>query len=456
MSAAAAVPAVSLTDAFKLAVEHEQAGRLDDAERVLQQILAAAPDQPDTLHLLGVVAARRERFADAAELIERALRTRPDNGLYYRNICEIYRRLSRLEEAMAAGRRAVELAPEDPHALVNLAIIYYDCLQLAEGIACSEAAIALAADLPSAHFELAEALLVLGRFARGWEEYEWRFRIAGAGALMPPTDKPHWDGRAMDGKLLLIADQGYGDVIQFSRFLPWAASLCPNLEIACARDMQPIVAQLLPDVRMFDHWQDAPDFAAYSSFSGLPKRYSVGMDNIPARTAYLKADPELIERWRRRITALTPPGYRRIGITWAGRPTHNNDFNRTASLDDFAPLAGMEKTALISLQKGTAQSRIGRYLGRAPLLNVGPEIFSYGDTMAILEVLDLLVSVDTSVAHLAGAMGRPAWVLLPFAPDWRWLLERTDSPWYPSLTLFRQPRPRDWGSVMQRVVAALR
>jgi hypothetical protein len=220
--------------------------------------------------------------------------------------------------------------------------------------------------------------------------------------------------------------------------------------------MQPIVAQIVPDVRLFDHWQDAPDYAAYSSFSGLPKRYALRMDNIPARGAYLRADPALTEAWRRRIAALTPPGYRRIGIAWAGRPSHNNDFNRTASLDDFAPLAASEKTVLVSLQKGTAQSQVGRYLGRAPLLNLGPEIHFYADTMAILEVLDLLVSVDTSVAHLAGAMGRPAWVLLPFAPDWRWLLQRTDSPWYPSLTLFRQPRPKDWGSVMQRVVAALR
>jgi hypothetical protein len=268
-------------------------------------------------------------------------------------------------------------------------------------------------------------------------------------------ERPQWDGTPMDEKLLLIADQGYGDVIQFSRFLPWAARSCRDIEIACAREMHPIVAQILPGVRLFDRWQEAPDFAAYCSFSGLPKRFGLTLRNIPTKPAYLNADPALVCAWKARIDALAPPGYLRVGIAWAGRPSHNNDFNRTTTLASFAEIAELPGVALVALQKGAAQNQVGRYFGRAPLLNLGPEIQSYTDTMAVLECLDLVVSVDTSLVHLAGALGRDALVMLPFAPDWRWLLDRTDTPWYPSVRLFRQPVPRQWGPVTQSIAGVI-
>jgi tetratricopeptide (TPR) repeat protein len=212
---------ITLQEAFERAVAHEQEGRLEDAERLLELILATVPEQPDALHELGIVAARRKNFVEAARLIERAIAGRKDSSLHYRNICEIYRRLGRLEEAIAAGKRAVELNPKDPHCRVNLAIIYYASCEFEKSAECCEEALALAPKLPGAHFELAEALLVRGEFERGWEEYEWRFQIAGAKQPMPKTDRPLWDGKPVDGHLLLVADQGFGDVIQFARFLPW-------------------------------------------------------------------------------------------------------------------------------------------------------------------------------------------------------------------------------------------
>jgi hypothetical protein len=150
-----------------------------------------------------------------------------------------------------------------------------------------------------------------------------------------------------------------------------------------------------------------------------------------------------------------PAGYRRVGVAWAGRPTHVNDRNRSAALSIFAPLSELPRLALISLQKGPAQGQIGAYWRRAPLVNLGPEVADFADTMAILEAFDLLVTVDTAVAHLAGAMGRPVWLALPFAPDWRWLLDRDDSPWYPTLRLFRQPAPRQWDPVVAEVARRL-
>ena len=457
ISAPSAPASVSLDEAYKLASEHEQQGRFDEAERLLAAILARHPDQPDALHLSGILAARRNRFADAAAQMQRALDRGMSPALVCRNLCEVYRRLGRLDDAVAVGRRAVALAPNDPHALVNLAIIHYDRLELAEGMACSERAIAIDPNLPGAHFELSEALLLSGDFSRGWDEYEWRFRIAGAGKLMPDTDKPQWDGRSMpDGTLLLIGDQGFGDVIQFGRYIPWAARRCPNTVLACSRDMRMVAGQFPGPTAMFDRWEQAPAFDAFCPLSGLPRLHGTRPDTVPIETIpYLRADAARAAAWSGRLDRLLPPGYRRIGIAWAGRPTHNNDYNRSTTLAACAPIADLPGIALVSLQKGPAAAQVGHYVGRAPLLNLGPEIADWSDTMAILHALDLVVSVDTSVAHLAGAMGRTAWVMLPRAPDWRWLLNRTDTPWYPTLRLFRQPAPRRWDRVTEEVAAAL-
>ena len=179
------------------------------------------------------------------------------------------------------------------------------------------------------------------------------------------------------------------------------------------------------------------------------------LDTIPSKGPYLHAEPSRTEVWRARLEDLLQPRTRRIGIVWAGRPTHNNDLNRSVSLSTFAPIAALGGISLVSLQKGPAQSAVADYSDRAPLLNLGAEIADFVDTMAIIETLDLVITVDTAVAHLAGAMGKLVWILLPYAPDWRWLLERSDSPWYPTARLFRQPSPGDWESVARAVAEAL-
>jgi hypothetical protein len=206
---------------------------------------------------------------------------------------------------------------------------------------------------------------------------------------------------------------------------------------------------------VFDHWERRPDFAAYCPLSGLPRLAGADLLSIPAEIPYLRSSPNKREAWADRLDALVPRGLRRIGIAWAGRPTHHNDRNRSTTLATFAPLSQIPGISLISLQKGAGQAQIGHYWGRAPLFNIGPELRDFADTMAVLDCLDLVVSVDTSVVHLAGAMGRPAWVMLPFAPDWRWLLDRSDSPWYPTLRLFRQSADRRWQPVMAEIAAEI-
>jgi Flp pilus assembly protein TadD len=448
---------VPVPEVLRIANEYERAGRMADAKRLLDCVLEASPNQGDALHLSGIVAFRMGDPARSLEFMEASLRHGIDTPLYLRNICEVYRTLGRLDDALATAQRATALAPADPLCLHNQAIIHFHRGELDACLECAGQALRIDPGLPGGHFVRAEALLQRGELAEGWEEYEWRFRIGGAAPLMPPTDKPQWDGAALgDRTLLLIADQGFGDAIQFSRYIPWAEQRCPNVAIACSAELAPLLRQVTARAKLFQRWPDCPDYAAFAALSGLPRLAGTRVESVPAPIPYLRADPARVALWKQRLDGLVPDGFRRIGVIWAGRPTHNNDRNRSALLTDFLPVANVPGIALLALQKGPKTGQAGEYYGRAPLINVGAEIQDYDDTMAILENLERLVTVDTSVAHLAGAMGRPVWIMLPRAPDWRWLLEREDSPWYPTVRLFRQTQVRRWDDVAQRIAAALR
>jgi hypothetical protein len=381
----------------------------------------------------------------------------PNVALFRRNLCEMYRKSGRYDDALRAGRMAVQLDPNDKFAQHNLNVLHYQRLELDAAIECAERALAIDPEMPGAHIGIAEASLARGDFARGWEAYEWRFRLAGAPPLLPATDKPQWDGSPLPAgqTLLLIADQGYGDVIQFARLIPWAASRCADIAIACSRPLHPVIRQLAGNGHVVDRWDELGEFAAYCPLSGLPRLAEIRLGTIPHQP-YLRADPADAERWEARLAALLPVGSRRIGIVWAGRGTHPNDDNRSMRLATLAPLGALPGVSLVSLQKGPAQAGIGYYWGRAPLVNLGPEIADFADTMAIIDRLERVVTVDTAVAHLAGAMGKEVRVMLPCAPDWRWLLDRADSPWYPSVRLFRQGADRDWAPVVAAIAEALR
>jgi Glycosyltransferase family 9 (heptosyltransferase)/Tetratricopeptide repeat len=447
---------VPMAELFMVAGHYERSGKMEEADRLLKHILAVAPNQPDTLHMSGIVAFRLGRQQEALEKMEKAIEFGIDIALYLRNICEVYRTLNRLDDAVAAARRAAALAPSDPLCLHNLAVIHYERVEIDASIAAAERALLMKPDMAGAHFARAEALLLRGDWAEGWEEYEWRFRIADAARMMPPTDKPQWDGEPFDdGILLFVADQGFGDVIQFSRYIPWALARCPDAAIACSSEMIPVLSQLLPRERIFIRWEDAPAFKRFIPLSGLPRLHGTPVDRVPAPVPYLHANPARVAAWTERLRRLAPGTQKRIGIVWAGRPTHNNDRRRSSKLADFAPIAALPGVALVSLQKGPSADQAGRYFGRAPLINIGAEVKDYTDTMALLECLDLVVTVDTSVGHLAAAMGKPVWILLATSPDWRWLLNRSDTPWYPTVRLFRQTVPRQWSDVFKEVAAAL-
>jgi Flp pilus assembly protein TadD len=443
-------------DSVALAIELEQAGKLAEAQACLDRVLERSPDEADAVHLAGVLAFRAGRRDEAARLMERSLGLGAPKHSYFRNLCEVYRNLGRYDEALVAGRKATAAMPNDPIAQINLAVLHYARGEPGPSIAAAERALAIDANLPAAHFALAEAYLLQGEFDRGWEEYEWRFRLKGVPSLMPKNDLPQWDGAPMtEGRLMLIADQGFGDCIQFARYIPWVAARASEVVVACGREMRPLIGQL-PGVKLlFERWDDCPPCTAFCPLSGLPRLHGTRLDTIPADIPYLRPGAAKVASWAARLEALCTPRYRRIGLAWAGRPTHLNDHNRSVALSALAPIAAVDGVTLVSLQKGSPQAQVGSYFGRAPLINLGPEIADFDDTMAIMEGLERVITVDTSIAHLAGAMGKPAWILLPHAADWRWLEERADTPWYPSVRLFRQPQHGDWESVTSLVAEAL-
>ena len=448
---------VSAGELLLIAHEYEQAKRLDDAARLLKHVLDAHPTHAGALHLMGVVAYRRGDKPRALALMEKAIEYGIDTPLYYRNIGEVYRVMGRHAEAAKAARKSVELNPGDPVALMNCAIILADQLLIDEAIGLFEQALAINPDMPAAHFGLAEALLSKGDFKRGWEEYEWRFRLPDVPPLMPKTDKPQWDGEPMDGTLVLIADQGFGDAIQFGRYIPWAAARAKTIIVACSKALKPLLAQLCPGVLLTNEWKEITGFDAWCPLTGLPRlAQTTSIEAIPADVPYLTPEPERVARWKAQLDTLTPEALRRVGVVWAGRPAHKNDWKRSMTLAALAPVTKLDGIALIVLQKGPEQKQTGAYYGRAPLVHLSAEVESFEDTMAIMAGLDLVLTVDTSVAHLAGAMGKPVWIMLPWCSEWRWLHGRPDSPWYPTARLFRQPGPNDWPGVAEQIAAALK
>ena len=440
-----------------LASEYLRMGRLDEAEALANAALAQEPNSADALHVLARVAFRRGELVRAAALATEAATHEPSAAQHVQLRRAIYEARGDFQEAAAAAQRVVELLPNDAMAYHELGAAL-GLLGDIDGVRrAAEAAIALSPDLASAHFMRATALLLTGEFAEGWREYEWRLRLQGTAGGIPPADWLRWNGTPMpeEQRLLLFADQGRGDIIQFARYIDWAAERCPNIVVSCPGEMWPVLRQFTVLRGIVEQWYQAGACVAYVPLGSLPMLAETRVASIPAPVPYLRANPARVATWRARLDSLLPAGARRIGLVWAGGSGHVNDRTRSMQLRDLEPLGALDDVSLVALQKGPAQAQVGQWFGRAPLLQLGPLLADFNDTMAVLDCLDLVVCVDTAVAHLAGAMGRPAWLMLPFAPDWRWLLGRDDTPWYPTLRLFRQSTPRDWSSVVRRIADAL-
>jgi len=305
----------------------------------------------------------------------------------------------------------------------------------------------------TARFNLAETLLLLGEFERGWREYRFRYSMAHTAGMARKVQLPRWNGQPIPGKTLLIHDeQGYGDTFQFMRMLPWAR------QRSGARVILEINAESLPLAQRAAGHDDItlrgtlpPAFDYHCEMMSLPMAMGLKLTDLPGPMPYLSADPARLEKWRARLADLPRP---LVALAWAGRPTHCNDANRSLTLAGLAPLA-LPGVTFLSIQKGPAAAQAAAPPAGMHIVSLSDEIVDFEDSAAILSLADLLISVDSSPVHLAGALGRPTWVMLPFVPDWRWLLERTDTPWYPGMRLFRQAARGDWAGVLSAMAAEL-
>lgn len=306
----------------------------------------------------------------------------------------------------------------------------------------------------STRFDLSETLLLLGDFDRGWREYSYRYSLAHTSRIERKVQRPRWDGRPIPGQTLLIHDeQGYGDTFQFMRMVAWAKERSQaNVILEINHDVASLAKRMAGFDQITLRGALPPAFDVHCEMMSLPMVLGLKLEDLPGEPMpYLSALPERREFWRQR---LQPYSGLKVALVWAGRPTHFNDANRSMQLSMLTPLA-QDGITLFSIQKGPTESDALNPPEGMPIVSLSPEIRDFEDTAAILAEVDLLISIDSSPVHLAGALGRPAWVMLPLLPDWRWLQARDDSPWYPSVRLFRQDQWGDWAGAISKVASAL-
>jgi Flp pilus assembly protein TadD len=433
-----------------------QAKRLNEANGICADVLAASPDHPAGLALQGIIAGMAGNPDAAVILLRKAITLRPGNATWYAHLSSLCRTTYQMEEALAAGQESIRLDPNNPEHLVNLSLIFVDVDDRERATACLLRAIGLKHDHADGHLALAQTLLAAGDFDPGWMEYEWRNLTEAGKATMPAMTSAAWNGmRIPNGRLLLVGDQGYGDTIQFARYIPMAAERCQELIVGCSAEMAPLLANI-PGVAQYCHrWTDVPGHAVHCRLSSLPYLFHTRLDTIPSEFPYLKADPARLAYWRERLDASLPRGVRRIGLAWTGRPTHPNDRRRSMALSQLAMLGSAGSAAFVSLQKPMPARDLPSMSLFPGMTDLSADLADFGETAALIENLDLVITVDTSMGHLAGALGKPAWILIPKAADWRWLLDREDTPWYPSVRLFRQQKPGAWDGPLEKLRSAL-
>jgi Flp pilus assembly protein TadD len=470
-------------DALALARDHYRAGRSGEAAFLCDAVLARDPGSAEAWHLLGL--ARRQagdaagavaaitralelapgvaaahfnlgnalaaqgRNEEAAARYRQALTLAPGFGAAHNNLGSALERLGRLAEAAAHFERAVALSPDDAEAALNLCSARHGQGRLEEALALARRAVQLKPDFAEGQWNEAVLLLTMGDLEAGFTKHEWRWRVG----QIAPRDLPGpvWQGESLAGRTILTyAEQGFGDTIQFLRYVPMLAAQGARVVVEVPKALARLAGSVAGASTVVAQGAALPDYDCQCALASLPLRFGTGLATIPADIPYLAADAAALARWRLRIGS----GGRRIGLVWAGSPLHRKDAQRSIPIELLAPLLDLPDTAWFSLQVGERAPDLAK-LPPGRVVDLAPELGDFAETAAALEALDLVIGVDTAVLHLAGALGRPGFLLLPFTADWRWLTGRADSPWYPSLQLFRQKSPGDWAGAIARVGAVL-
>jgi tetratricopeptide (TPR) repeat protein len=442
-------------------------GMLDRAIQSYRRAVQLKPHLSEAHFSLGRALHDQGELDEAIESYGNALRVRPGYADALNDLAAALGEAGRPAEAIAVCQRSIAVDPNCSAAHYNLGLVLKDEGRIGEAICAYRKVLELDSGLAFGHLNLAQLLLLSAEFQTGWVEYEWRWRT---GQLVARTfEQPTWEGEALEGRTILLwAEQGLGDTIQFIRYAALVMELGAMVLVECQR---PLVA-LLSGCAGVDHLipggDSLPPFNVQAPLLSLPRICGTTVDTIPASVPYLFADRALVERWRQKLaylhdetrqaTAQVPYGVRNvlIGINWSGRTMPGLHKQRDIPLEHFTSLATIPGLRLISLQKDGSEEIADAGL---PIVDLGPEIDTahgaFMDTAAIMMNLDLVITSDTSIPHLAGALGVPVWLALPYVPDWRWMLDRSDSPWYPTMRLFRQKSRGDWAGVISEIRQAL-
>jgi len=406
---------MTISQQLDLASEQHKQGRLAEAEAAYRQILAVEPQNARALQLMGVMLHQRGNSTTGSELI----------------------------------RRAIQIDPFSADFHSNLGVVLTDCGQFDDALACYRQAVKLAHDDPDYHWNLAINLLSRGDFREGWDEFEWRLRSP-ARKLNRGFGQPQWNGSDLTGKTILLhTEGGFGDAIQFIRYVPQVGERGGQIILECQGELVRLFAQVSGISRILRRLDALPYFDFQIPLQSLPRVFQTTQANIPATVPYLTASKEIAQNWKERLASEPGP---KVGLVWAGSNTTGG--RRSNSLDIFAPLAEVRGIRFYSLQKGP-ESKQPAPRGLS-IADYTEQLSDFADLAGFIENLDLVISVDTSVAHLAGAMAKPVWTLVGFVPDFRWLRNRLDSPWYPTMRLFRQEKGEKWTAVVARIANELR
>jgi Tfp pilus assembly protein PilF len=426
-------------------------GKIDEAIAAQQKALALHPGDAATLNNLGRSLALRGDPTAATQCFRQAIALHPQDAQAYHNLAMLLFWRDQFDESIQMFQRGLAIQPEDAIGHYNLGTVLMEQNRLDDAIAEFERSAAIDPKFANSTWNLSWALLKQGRLLEGWRAYEVRWHMKQWQALRR-FPRPLWDGGDLAGKrILLHTEQGFGDAIQMARFVPMVAARGGTVYLDCQPPLQPLFAGMRGVERVIASGERLPPYDVQCPLMSLPGRLGITLQTILREVPYLAADPAKVERWRQRVAN----GSRdlKVGVAWSGRAY---PAGRSIEPEMLAPLLGIKDVKFYGLNAPTEDPAIQTSLQSPNLIELGLELTDFAETAALLMNLDLVITIDTAVAHLAGALGRPTWLLLRFAPDWRWMLERTDSGWYPTMKLFRQHVRNDWSVPINEAAAALR
>lgn len=431
-------------------------GDLDEAESALGHALKLAPGHPDARCNLAGVFIKRGRDEDAESLLRGVLADQPESPTALHNLALLMWSRGEFEKGLEWVERALTAQPGWDEALLLRGVLFGTQGRLDEAIAEFRRLIAVNPNYAEAHWSMARVLLLKGDLFEGWREHEWRWRRGEMEASQHGFSAPQWNGSPLDGRTILLrTEQGIGDAIQFLRYVPMVkAAGAGRVILECEKKLHVLFGSAEGVDELVAKGERLPPFDYHVPLGSLPLVFGTVPDTIPAPIRYLAAEPARISAWGARLASLPRP---RVGLCWQGNSHYKGDRLRSIPLATLAPLLLAASGSFVNLHRGIGEDQI-EMSGLAGRLTVFPDMDGGGqaftDTAAIIENLDLVITSDTSIAHLAGALGRPTWTMLPFAPDWRWQLNRENSPWYPTMRLFRQRISGDWADVVARLSQA--